>query len=190
MTYLLNNSYGGYALTGPGQLRVIDSAGGGTVVLGSSDDINNAYTGGTTVLSGTLQVLYAQALPSTGILTVGEAGSIVLSSQVGTLFGSNAIEQVPLAGSMGMDLASSATVTDSSNSPDSVVASGVGMVPVASSPAAVPEPSTLALLERRLAGSARALSAKEDWLKIRSFPSPRWERGSWSWSLGSPHDAA
>ena len=69
-------------LTGPGQLMVIDSAGGGMVVLGNSSDttVANQYTGGTTVLSGTLQVLYSQALPSTGVLTVGGPESVVLSA--------------------------------------------------------------------------------------------------------------
>ena len=69
------------ALSGPGQLRVIDSVGGGTVTLGGSDingnPMPNYYTGGTTVLSGTLEVLYAQALPNTGVLTIGGPGSSV-----------------------------------------------------------------------------------------------------------------
>ena len=63
-------------LTGLGQLKVIDSAGGGMVQLGSGG-ANNTYTGGTTVLSGTLQVLSNQALPATGILTIGGPGQVV-----------------------------------------------------------------------------------------------------------------
>ena len=56
-------------LSGPGQVRVIDSAGGGTVLRAYGS--NNTYTGGTTVLSGTLQVANAtMAFPSTGVLTV------------------------------------------------------------------------------------------------------------------------
>ena len=54
------NLNAGFSLAGPGQLRVIDSAGGGMIVLGNSDGTlayGNSYTGGTTVLSGTLQVL-------------------------------------------------------------------------------------------------------------------------------------
>ena len=64
-------------LTGPGQLRVIDSTvGGGMVVLGNA--LPNTYTGGTTVLSGTLQVLNATtALPSVGVVTVGGPVSLV-----------------------------------------------------------------------------------------------------------------
>ena len=57
---------------------MIDSVGAGTVVLGGQDvngnPITNNYTGGTTVLSGTLQVAYADALPSMGVLTIGGPG--------------------------------------------------------------------------------------------------------------------
>ena len=81
------NPLGGFTigyLTGPGQLRVIDSRGGGVVVLGGTDSngipIPNSYTGGTTVLSGTLQVLNNQALPSTGILTVAGPATVVFSA--------------------------------------------------------------------------------------------------------------
>ena len=85
---------GGGALSGPGQLAVIDSVGGGTVVLGNTGVlIANTYTGGTTVLSGTLDVLNAQALPNTGVLTVAGPGSIVSSVRAGTLFGSDAAGQ-------------------------------------------------------------------------------------------------
>ena len=66
------------SLAGPGQLRVIDSAGGGTVQLGNAlDPTVNTYTGGTTVLSGTLQVVNILALPNVGVLTVGGPGSAV-----------------------------------------------------------------------------------------------------------------
>ena len=65
-------------LTGLGQLRVIDSVGGGKVVLGGSDfsgnSLTNNYSGGTTVLSGTLQVVNNQSLPTVGVLTVGGPG--------------------------------------------------------------------------------------------------------------------
>ena len=65
-------------LSGPGQLRVIDSVGGGTVVLGGSDysgnPLANYYTGGTQVLSGKLQMASGPGLPSTGLLTLGGLG--------------------------------------------------------------------------------------------------------------------
>ena len=80
-TYLLNNSGGGWSFNGSGKLRVIDSAGGGMVVLGGNDGngdpINNTYSGGTQVLSGTLQVLNSTALPSAGLLTVGGPGQSI-----------------------------------------------------------------------------------------------------------------
>ena len=70
---------GAYALSGPGQLRVIDSAGGGTVVLGGLDSngtpIANFFTGGTKVFSGTLELLNPQALPATGDVSVGSPGA-------------------------------------------------------------------------------------------------------------------
>ena len=92
-TMSLNIGY--QPLSGPGQLRVIDSLGGGKIVLGDSDDSNiaNLYSGGTTVMSGTLQVLYTTALPSVGVLTVGGPVSIVSSVRAGTLFGSDAVGQ-------------------------------------------------------------------------------------------------
>ena len=63
----------GLPATGPGQLRVIDSKGGGTVILGTYSTVNT-YSGGTTILSGKLQMASAGGLPTTGILTIGGAG--------------------------------------------------------------------------------------------------------------------
>ena len=96
------------SLIGPGQLRVIDSAGGGTVVLGGTDTtgipIPNSYAGGTTVLSGTLEVFYAQAIPNIGVLTVAGPGAIVSSVRAGTLFGSHAMGQAAVVGSPGVEI--------------------------------------------------------------------------------------
>ena len=110
------------SLSGPGQLAVIDSLGGGTVVLGgtywnSGAFIVNAYSGGTKVLSGTLEVVNSQALPKTGVLTVAGPGAIVSSVPAGTLFGNSATGQAVAVGSMSMDIAPSATATDASGSP-------------------------------------------------------------------------
>ena len=87
--------------SGPGQLRVIDTAGGGTVVFGGTDGshLPNTYSGGTTVLSGTLEVMTAESLPATGVLTVGGPVSLVSSALAGTLFGSNAAGQSLVVGS-------------------------------------------------------------------------------------------
>ena len=71
---------GGWTYSGPGQLRVIDSVGGGMLVL---DGNQNLYTGGTIVSSGTLQVTNAQALPATGVLTVGGPVSVMFSAKRG-----------------------------------------------------------------------------------------------------------
>ena len=145
----------GYALAGPGQLRVIDSVGGGTVVLGNSNNtsLGNLYTGGTTVLSGTLQVLSATALPNVGVLTVGGPTAVVLSAGAGTMFGSNMVGQTIVVGGAGVDIAPSPTGAGSSSGlPVPIVAGGVGMASLASGAAAVPEPSTLALLSAGLLG--------------------------------------
>ena len=83
----LNGNSGSWS--GLGQLVVIDSAGGGRVVLNSGDGIINNYTGGTRVLSGTLEVADAQGLPGTGVLNVAGPETVVLSAHAGTLFGSN-----------------------------------------------------------------------------------------------------
>ena len=80
------DAYSTGALAGSGNLTVIDSLGGGGVLLGNTG-IQNTYTGGTRVLSGTLEMVNAQAVPDIGVLTVGGPGSIVSSTQAGTLFG-------------------------------------------------------------------------------------------------------
>ena len=138
--------YKGY-LTGPGQLMVIDGAGGGTVVLGDSTGDTNSYSGGTRVLSGTLESFNNQALPSVGVLTVAGPGSIVLNSHVGTLFGSSTVGQAVVLESTGVDIATGIPAADASGSPVPALATGVGMIPSAENgPTPVPEPSTLALL--------------------------------------------
>ena len=143
-------------LTGPGQLRVICGAAGGTVVLGGNDFFSGAafvnnYTGGTTVLSGTLQVLNYQALPTLGVLTVGGPVSVTMNAPAGTLFGSNADLRAscPPASTIGsIGLTPSEVTGEALAAPvaPSATGGGVGMVPLGSRPAPVPEPSTLALL--------------------------------------------
>ena len=135
-TMLIN--YNGYpgsgCLTGPGQLVVNDSVSGGTVVLGNTDysqgPIFNTYTGGTKVLSGTLQLLYGLALPATGDLSVGSPGAqatVELDSlgfaSVQGLITSNAANfkfqtaglDFLVIGSDGMNLAANTTVSFGAN---------------------------------------------------------------------------
>ena len=134
---------GGWTLAGPGQLSVIDSAGGGMFVL---DGNHNDYTGGTTVLSGSLQVTNSNALPSMGVFTVGGPGAIVSSVQTGTLFESatGSASAVDIVGAAGSD----EVVEEALAEPVAhfALATGSGVVPLAGGPTAVPEPSTLCLL--------------------------------------------
>ena len=51
-------------------------SGGGEVILSGS----NTYTGGTTVGSGKLELANSGALPTTGVLTIGSPGAVVLAS--------------------------------------------------------------------------------------------------------------
>jgi autotransporter-associated beta strand protein len=63
-------------LGGIGGAKGLTKAGAGTLTLGAS----NTYTGGTTVLGGTLVISQADALPVGGGLTIGAGGSVVLHS--------------------------------------------------------------------------------------------------------------
>ena len=145
------------ALSGPGGLTVMDSAGGGMVVLGTTGTTNlplnvtNTYSGGTTVLSGTLEVIGAQAVPNIGVLTVAGPGSIVSSAAVGMLFegATGSASAVGAAGVTRLDAvteeALAEPVAPSAAAQPLTIATDGGMVPLGIAPAPVPEPGTLAL---------------------------------------------
>jgi autotransporter-associated beta strand protein len=130
-------------ITGAASLNV---SGPGAVVL----DNTNTYTGGTTVSGGTLDFSTPQATPSVGIVTVSTGGYVVLAALVGT--SSPAIE------ASGTDVtetaANTSTVATSSTAgAGGAVASGganwlgdTDSMAEAGPAAAVPEPSTIALL--------------------------------------------
>jgi autotransporter-associated beta strand protein len=63
------------AISGPGS---VTQTGSGQLVLAGT----NTYAGGTTVISGTLNVTGASALPSSGVLVVGRSGRVVLGNSV------------------------------------------------------------------------------------------------------------
>ena len=127
-TLVLNNAVGWSSgiITGPGLLRVIDSAGGGVVQIGgsyfngtSTVSAVNSYTGGTQVLSGTLEVLNYQALSPIGVLTVGGPVSVVMSEAAGTLFGTGAAGQTVVLERTSLEIASASSTADASSWPSS-----------------------------------------------------------------------
>ena len=98
---------------------MIDSAGGGRVVLGGTGGSGNAlvdtYAGGTRVLSGVLELVNSSALPTTGVLTVAGPGSIVSIASAGTVFESDTVGQVVRTDREG--IASSSPAVDAFGSP-------------------------------------------------------------------------
>ena len=136
------------AITGATSLIV---SGPGAVVLTGT----NTYTGGTTVSGGTLDFSTPKATPSTGILTVNAGGYVVLGALVGASSpATEAPESAPDS--------SGAVATISTAGAGGAAASGVGASlggtdsMAASVPAAaVPEPSTFALLGVAVVGLLR-----------------------------------
>ena len=102
-------------------------------------------------MSGTLQVLNATtALPDVGVLTVGGPAAVVLSAQTGTMFegdmacATGSASALGVVGGPGSNAAAGEALAEALA--PSVLAGDVGAVFLASGPAPVPEPSTLALL--------------------------------------------
>jgi autotransporter-associated beta strand protein len=138
--------------------------GGGVLVLGGAD----AYTGGTTVSGGTLDVAAASALPESGLLTINGGGRLVLGSAAGIAALLDASSPIG-AGAPALSAAASApaTIAAMGNEVESA-ATIVGGAP-ASSPsagggkaAAAPEPGTLALLAVGLTALAGAAWRKRN----------------------------
>ena len=67
--------------------RSLSLSGGGELMLGGTD----TYTGGTTISNGTLGMTTASALPSSGLVTIGSGGRLVLGggSGIGALLGAS-----------------------------------------------------------------------------------------------------
>ena len=128
--------------------------GTGALILSGSD----SYTCGTLVSSGTLELTDAAALPSKGVLTVGSPSTVVLAGAAGSLFESatGSTTAMGAVGVPGPDEVANGALAEPVAPP--AMATGVDVVALGSGTAAVPEPSTLALLCAG-AGSARHCQA-------------------------------
>ena len=73
-----SSTFGGVIQNSSGQIE-LTKTGGGMLVLGGTD----AYSGGTTISGGTLDIAAASALPSSGLVTIGSGGRLVLGSGLG-----------------------------------------------------------------------------------------------------------
>ena len=138
-------------ISGMGSLTLVGS---GELAL----DGTNSYYGGTAVGGGTLTMLSAAALPSTGLVTIGAGGRLVLGggSGIGALLTASQL-----------DANGKAQYLPASGSADNALENGPGETPptsdmisqggAAGSPhdaAAVPEPGALALLAVAAVGLA------------------------------------
>ena len=124
-------------------------SGGGALILSGTD----RYTGGTNVAGSTLALAEASALPTTGLLTIGSGGRLVLGggAGIGELLGASS----PIS-SGAIALSAAASISPTIESTSGNMATLGGAVPaslqggagsaVGGSAAAVPEPGTLALL--------------------------------------------
>ena len=140
-TTFAGNIIGGDALT---------LSGSGELTLSGS----NTYTGGTTVSGGTLDIAAPSALAGSGLVMIAAGGRLVLGSGAG--IGALLAASSPASsGAVALSAASApATIGGYENTSGSMATLGgvphcrkaVGGSAVGSSPAAVPEPGTIALL--------------------------------------------
>ena len=149
-----STTYAGSLSDGAGVLALNESGSGRLVLSGT-----NAYSGGTTVSSGTLDIAGSASLPSSGVLVVGRSGMVVLGSsgavsmcslrrrpdRVGRLGGyrSDAVDRRHRLDREQFRIWDGST--EASAALGEAVPGSSGVSPSGSS-AAVPEPGTMALL--------------------------------------------
>ncbi len=132
-------------------------SGGGEVILSGTD----TYTGGTNVSAATLAITSASALSSTGVVTIGGGGQLVLGS--GSGIGALLTASAPISsGAVALSAAAAipATLAPIGNSVENMatlggapsLSQGGGGSAVGVTAAAVPEPGTLALLAVAVGG--------------------------------------
>ena len=126
-------------------------SGGGELILSGTD----AYSGGTNITGGTLDIAAASALPTSGLVAISGGGRLVLGS--GTGIGALLTASSPISSdAVALSAAASApaTISGSENTSEDMatlggappLSLGGGGSAVASSAAAVPEPGTMVLL--------------------------------------------
>ena len=139
----------GSILQETGDVESLSVSGGGALILSGT----SGYSGGTTVNAGTLAVTAASALPSSGLLTIGSGGRLVLGggAGIGALVGASS----PISsGAVALSAAASISPTIEGTSGNMAMLGGDapslpqggGGNAVGGSAAAVPEPGTIALL--------------------------------------------
>ena len=157
----------GSALTIAGSLSetvadtTLSVSGGGALILSGTDQ----YTGGTTVNAATLALTSSSTLPTSGLLTIGSGGRLVLGggAGIGALLGAS-----PPISSGAIALSAAVSIPAMIESPSGNMATLGGAAPVSlqsgagsavgGSAPAVPEPGTVALLA--VAAAAAALRRK------------------------------
>ena len=176
---IITNRYASY----PATLTVAASSGSTTfagniigndlLVLSGSGQLTlsgtNAYTGGTTVSGGTLDIAAPSALAGSGLVTIAAGGRLVLGSGAGigallaasspTASGAAALSAAAsIPATMGGYASASESMATLGDAPP--LSQGGGGIAVGGSAAAVPEPGTLALL---LAGFLALAAIRRMW---------------------------
>ena len=147
-----SENYGGNISNGSSRTLALVVSGSGSLTLSGTD----TYTGGTTISGGTLDITSAAALPSSGLITIGGGGRLVLGggSGIGALLAASAPIESGEGISLGAASQSQATVSlgdvgGASETPQNT-SGGAASWPQADPGGggganAVPEPGTLSL---------------------------------------------